>query len=64
MAKRTGAPTIRKTALRLCRLLGKFSAGLVVLYPDNTALIAALAAAQIACNELSVQIFAILPVGD
>lgn len=64
MAKRTGAPSIHKVAKRLCILLGKYSGLLSALYPTNTALIAALAAAQAACTTLIAEVEGVLEPGD
>lgn len=55
MARRNGIPTIFRIALRLCDLLNRFAPIIAVQYPTNTALLAALAAAQAACGELSVE---------
>lgn len=55
MARRNGIPTIYKIALRLCSLLNKFAPIITLQYPTNTALLAALAAAQSACNTLAVE---------
>jgi len=50
---KTGVPTLMTISLLLCRALGKFAPTLYRLYPDNTALLVALAAAQTACAELN-----------
>lgn len=52
MPRRTGIPTILWTAQELCRLINKFTPTIKRLYPDNTALHAALAAANAACAVL------------
>lgn len=56
MAKRTGFYSIRQVAREMCRLITIFSPIIRNLYPANTALQAALAAAQAACEELHKQI--------
>lgn len=55
MARRNGIPTIFRIALRLCDLLNQFAPIIAVQYPTNTALLAALAAAQAACSELAIE---------
>jgi hypothetical protein len=55
MARRTGIPSIHEAARELCRLVNKFRPLLTILYAENAALLAALAAAQAACAELVVE---------
>jgi hypothetical protein len=50
--RRSGLPSIVKTAHTLCRLITLFSPYIQKLYPTNTALQAALAAALAACAVL------------
>jgi hypothetical protein len=50
---KTGIPTLLKISLLMCSALGKFAPTIYRLYPDNTALQVALAAAQTACAELN-----------
>jgi len=50
--RRTGLPSISKVARVMCRLLTEFSPIIQRLYPNNTALLAALAAALAACSVL------------
>lgn len=64
MATRTGAPTIKKIAIRLCQLLTKFTPILTALHPGNTALLAALAAANGACSVLVEEIEGVIEYGD
>jgi len=54
--QRIGFFTLHKTAYALCKALGKFAPGIVVLFPTNLALIAALEAAQAACNVLITEV--------
>jgi len=49
---RIGFYTLNKTALVLCKALARFSPYIIQQYPDNAALLAALAAAQSACAVL------------
>lgn len=56
MARRTGVPTILLVAKEMCRLLAKFTPVIVALYPENTALNAALAAANSACAVLATEL--------
>lgn len=55
MAQRNGIPTILKIALRLCQLLDKFAPVLAVQFSGNAALLAAISAAQAACQVLTVE---------
>lgn len=64
MARRTGAPTIRKIAIRLCQLITKYQGVIKLAYPDATALHAALTAAAAACQVLREELDATLPLGD
>lgn len=64
MATRTGLPTILEVARNLCRLINKFTLVIEVVYPENTALLAALAAANAACAVLASEVQAQIPLGD
>lgn len=64
MAKRTGIPTMIVVAKRLCGLVQKYGTVIQLLYPDNTALIAALAAANAACQTLVDEATAVRELGD
>jgi len=64
MAKRTGIPTMIQVASRLCALTVKFTPVITALYPTNTALLAALAAANAACAELVAQASLVRELGD
>ncbi len=64
MAKRTGIPTLHKLAIRMCTVLAKFAPIIVLLYPSNTLLHAALTAAQAACAELAAQLVLVRDYGD
>lgn len=52
MARRDGFYSLRKVAREMCRLITLFTPIIRGLYPNNTALQAALAAAMAACDEL------------
>lgn len=64
MARRTGVPSILKIAQELCRLITKFTPVITALYPGNTALLAALAAANAACATLVEEVSAVREYGD
>lgn len=52
MTKRTGIPSLLNVAKIMCRLITDFTPVITTLYPTNTALLAALAAANAACAAL------------
>jgi hypothetical protein len=62
--KKDGIPTLAKIAQVMCRALGKFTPFIVQKYPDNAALLAALAAAQAACNVLNTELAKVRSYGD
>lgn len=64
MARRTGVPSILFVAQRLCNLIVKFTPVITQLYPSNTALLAALAAANSACAVLVQETAAVREYGD
>lgn len=64
MAKRTGVPSLISIAHELCRLITKFTPVITSLYPSNTALLAALAAANAACAALETELQAVRDIGD
>ena len=64
MARRTGIPTILEVAQALCRLVTKFTPIIAQLYPTNTALLAALEAANAACGVLVQQLALVREYGD
>lgn len=64
MARKTGVPSILQVARELCRLITKFSPVIASLYPSNTALQAALAAANAACETLASELTAVRELGD
>lgn len=64
MAARTGIPSLQDASHELCRLLSKYSAIISFLYPDNSALLAALAAASAACAVLEAEVTAVRDYGD
>ena len=64
MATRTGIPTLLNLATKLCRALSKFGVGIVLLYPTNTALLAALNAALAACGTLQEELAKVREIGD
>ncbi len=53
MPIRTGESTILKLTLALCRFLAKYTTVIVLLYPGNLELHAALSVASTACQELN-----------
>lgn len=61
--KRTGLPTLRKLARQTCRILYVFDPTIRRLFPDNAPLLAALEAANLACDELVKQIDGVLDEG-
>jgi len=63
MARRLGFFSIRRVAMEMCRLITIFAPIIRNEYPANTALQAALAAAQGACEELHKQIDLQAPAG-
>lgn len=64
MARRTGIPSIILVAQELCRLIVKFTPVIQALYPNRSALHAALAAANAACAELVAEAAAVRELGD
>lgn len=64
MATRTGVPAILKIALEMCRLIGKFTPIITKLYPNNADLLAALAAANVACAALAAELELVREFGD
>jgi len=62
--QRNGVPSMLKIATVLCRLIVKFTPVLLVQYPTNTALQAALASANAACTALSAQLALVREMGD
>lgn len=64
MAKRTGVPTMLSIAQRLCVFIGKYGSVIVSLYPTNTALAAALEAANAACATLASELAKVRELGD
>lgn len=64
MARRTGVPTLLYIAKRLCKYITKYSLVIETLYPTNAALIAALAAAQVACGVLASELNSVREYGD
>ena len=64
MAQRTGIPTLIQVAQRLCNLVTKFTPVIANAYPTNTALLAALAAANAACAELVTEASQVREFGD
>jgi hypothetical protein len=59
-----GAWTLWKISTDLCRALNKFSPYLKATYSDNPALIAALVAAEEACNLLKAEAYKLREFGD
>jgi hypothetical protein len=62
--KKDGLPTLFRFAQLLCRALSKFTPFIVQKYPDNPALLAALAAAGAACQTLEAEIAKVRTYGD
>jgi len=56
MARRNGAPSMMTAAKILCRLIVDFTPVIQRLYPTNTSLLAALAAANAACATLHAEL--------
>lgn len=62
--RRSGLPTLLELAKKMCRIIVTFTPAIQKLYGENAALMAALAAANVACHELEQEISeAVLP-GD
>jgi hypothetical protein len=61
---KTGIPTLLDASKVLCRALSKFAPYIRTLYPDNTALQAALDAAEAACSALTEALEAVRDYGD
>lgn len=64
MAARTYVPTLLAIAVRMCKIIAKATPIITQLYPSNTALLAALAAANAACQTLSSELAAVREYGD
>lgn len=64
MARRTGVPSLILVARRMCILIAKFTPIITALYPTNTALLTALAAANAACSALEEELTAVREFGD
>lgn len=64
MAARNGIPTILAVAQKLCQLLVKFTPIITASFPNNAALLAALAAANAACAVLVQEASAVRAYGD
>jgi hypothetical protein len=63
MARRTGVPALRHVAHELCRLIVKFTPVIQSVFPENTAILTALAAANAACSALDEQLAELQEVG-
>jgi len=64
VASRTYVPSLLLVSIKLCRLISRATPIITVLYPNNSALLAALAAANAACSELSAQLALVREYGD
>lgn len=64
MTRRTGVPSLIDVASELCRLVSKYGTIIITLYPESTALHAALAAATAACSELEEELQKVRETGD
>lgn len=56
MARRTGLPSLKVVSRTMCRLIYAFTPVIRVVYADRPLLLAALEAANEACDELAKQI--------
>lgn len=56
MAKRTGIPTLQKTAKRMCDLVVKFDPVIRIVSSNDAAVISALSAALAACQVLDAEL--------
>lgn len=63
MTQRTGIPSLIDIARRMCILITQFTPIIQRLYGDNTALMAALAAANSACSVLHEELSAVREYG-
>lgn len=63
MTKRTGVPALMEVARRMCLLIVKFSPVIQRLYPENDAVLTALAAANAACEALTAELVLIREYG-
>lgn len=61
--RRTGLTTLMNLATKMCTLIGKFTPIIQTVYPDSTALHAALASANAACAVLAAEADEVLPDG-
>lgn len=64
MAKRSGVPSMQRIARALCSFITRYQSVIVLLYPSNTALHAALAAALTACQTLQDELAKVRELGD
>jgi hypothetical protein len=64
VAQRTGVPTLLRVAMELCKYITQFTPTITRLYPDNAALLAALAAANVACSALAAALSEVREYGD
>ncbi|HET8669988.1 MAG TPA: hypothetical protein VFM05_04995 [Candidatus Saccharimonadales bacterium] len=64
MTRRTGVPALMEVARRMCNLITKFTPVITALYPTNSELLAALAAANTACAALHAQLSEVREYGD
>lgn len=64
MARRTGIPALMEVARRMCQLITNFTPVIVQLYGNNTALMAALSAANAACAALHEELAQVREYGD
>lgn len=56
MARRTGLPTLRQLGRAMCRIITAWGPVIRLVYPANTALHAAIAAAMSACEVMVAEI--------
>lgn len=61
--KRIGAWTMRKVAMRLCKVITDWGAVIKVVFPDNPNLHIAIDSAQTACSALVDELNEVIPEG-
>lgn len=64
MAKKTYVPTLLNLSVKLCRYIARATPVITQLYGSNATLMAALAAANAACNDLAQELAAVREYGD
>jgi len=64
MARRIGVPTLMRVAHQMCKYIVAFTPAIQRAYPSNSALLAALAAANAACGVLASELQEVREYGD